>query len=326
MFRSIAVVAIACIFMATAEKAVLRAKEKEGAQGGPKCANEGVQRKLPNHIRRNGETTLANLIELASLTSVLNGDGPFTVFAPSNEAFMHSGLLSDLTITPEQLTHTLLYHVVPGNIMSSALIELLQGGEQEVDTAAGAKISVKLVNGKVTINGYAIVETVDLKACNGVIHVIDHVLIPPCGAAGSLPTIADRTLLPIFSTLRSLVLQRSTIATGLSTDGAYTVFAPINNAFADIAAVVSTLSFDQITNVLLDHAIAARYLASDLPLDTTTQPETLLGQTLDVLRTASGVTVAGEGNTSPANVIVANVQACNGVIHALDKVLIPDLS
>lgn len=284
---------------------------------------------MPNHLRRNGQTTLANLLEVASLTAVLNGEGPFTVFAPNNNAFEASGLLADPTITSEQLSHTLLYHVVPGNIMSSELLAELAGGPKQYPTEAGATISLELKDGKVVINGYAVVTEVDQKACNGVIHVIDHVLIPPCGAPGSLPTIAERTAsAPPLSTLYSLIQARPTIFQGLSSDGNYTVLGPINPAFAEISTTLAGLSFDQVTKVLLLHATdARRYVANDLALDTVvTLPTLLEGQTVDLTRTASGVTAEGEGNTSPAHVILANVQACNGVAHVVDKVLLPAAS
>ena len=124
-----------------------------------------------------------------------------------------------------------------------------------------------------------------------------------------------------LSTLYSLVAARPSIATALSSAGAFTMFAPINASFAAVASLPS-LSADQVTNVLLDHVIQGRFLSSDLPVGTIT-PTTLLGQTISITNSANGVTVQGQDNTIPANVIIPNVPTCNGVVHAIDEVLIP---
>ncbi|MBT2131091.1 fasciclin domain-containing protein [Aliiroseovarius lamellibrachiae] len=121
-------------------------------------------------------STLAAALEAADLVDTLKGDGPFTVFAPTDAAFaaLPAGTVETL-LKPEnkdQLTAILTYHVVPGKVMSGDVVNL-----SSATTVNGADVAVTVMNGKVMING-ATVTAVDVAASNGVIHVIDTVLIP----------------------------------------------------------------------------------------------------------------------------------------------------
>jgi uncharacterized surface protein with fasciclin (FAS1) repeats len=121
-------------------------------------------------------STLVTAVVAADLAETLSGDGPFTVFAPTNEAFeaLPAGTLDDL-LKPEnkdQLTDVLTYHVVAGDVMSSDLTD-----GQEITTLQGDTLTVKITDGVVTING-ATVTTADVDASNGVVHIIDQVLLP----------------------------------------------------------------------------------------------------------------------------------------------------
>jgi uncharacterized surface protein with fasciclin (FAS1) repeats len=121
-------------------------------------------------------TTLVAAIEAAGLAETLSGEGPFTVFAPTNAAFeaLPEGLLDKLLLpeNKEVLTQILTYHVVAGEVMSSDI----EPGE--VPTVEGEDLTIKVKDGTVTVNG-ATVEAADVEASNGVIHVIDEVLVPP---------------------------------------------------------------------------------------------------------------------------------------------------
>ncbi len=123
-------------------------------------------------------TTLAAAVEAAGLTETLSGEGPFTVFAPTDEAFaaLPEGTLDELLANPEQLASILTYHVVSGEMTSDQLTE-----GQEVTTVNGAPATITLEGGP-AINGAAI-STPDIQATNGVIHVIDAVILPPEAAA-----------------------------------------------------------------------------------------------------------------------------------------------
>ena len=122
-------------------------------------------------------STLVAAVQAGDLVDVLKGDGPFTVFAPTNEAFaaLPAGTVENL-LKPEnkaQLVAVLTYHVVPGKIMSSDL-----SNGQKAKTVQGAEVEVKIWDGKVSISG-ATVTTADIEATNGVVHVINKVMLPP---------------------------------------------------------------------------------------------------------------------------------------------------
>jgi uncharacterized surface protein with fasciclin (FAS1) repeats len=129
-------------------------------------------------IASEGETfkTLVKALQAAELVETLQGEGPFTVFAPTDEAFaaLPEGTLEDL-LKPEnkaKLAEVLTYHVVPGKAIST---ELKDG---EVETVQGSKVTIKVAEGKVMVNDATVV-TADVEASNGLIHVIDKVILPP---------------------------------------------------------------------------------------------------------------------------------------------------
>ena len=128
--------------------------------------------------------TLVAAITAADLGETLSGDGPFTVFAPTNEAFaaLPEGLLDALLLPENQdaLTAILTYHVVSGEVPSD------QVTEGDVDTVQGEAIAVTIPDGTVTLNDSVTVTAVDVEASNGVIHVIDGVLVPPSVDVNSL--------------------------------------------------------------------------------------------------------------------------------------------
>jgi uncharacterized surface protein with fasciclin (FAS1) repeats len=120
-------------------------------------------------------STLAAALEAAGLIDVLKSDGPFTVFAPTDEAFakLPEGTVEALLADKEKLTAILTYHVVPGKVMASDVVNL-----SSATTVNGADIEIKTWDGKVMIND-ATVTAADVSASNGVIHVIDTVILPP---------------------------------------------------------------------------------------------------------------------------------------------------
>lgn len=147
-------------------------EKKEGAMEKKEAAKDIVA------IASEGETfkTLVKALQAAELVETLQGEGPFTVFAPTDEAFaaLPEGTLEDL-LKPEnkaKLAEVLTYHVVAGKAIST---ELKDG---EVETVQGSKVMVKVAEGKVTVNDATVV-TADVEASNGVIHVIDKVILPP---------------------------------------------------------------------------------------------------------------------------------------------------
>jgi len=137
-------------------------------------------------VGADGFDTLVAAVTEAGLVETLSGEGPFTVFAPTDEAFAAAlealGLTAEELLASEDLGAILTYHVVAGNLMAAdviAAVEGAEGGVAEVETVNGAPIEVSIMDGMVMINGTATVVATDLAAGNGVVHVIDAVILPP---------------------------------------------------------------------------------------------------------------------------------------------------
>lgn len=130
-------------------------------------------------------STLVSAVSTAGLVETLSSEGPFTVFAPTDDAFADAlaalGLTAEELLAREDLADILTYHVVPARVMAEDVVAAVEngGGEFTVQTVNGADIAVTVVDGVVTLNGVASVTAADLLAGNGVVHVIDAVLLPP---------------------------------------------------------------------------------------------------------------------------------------------------
>jgi transforming growth factor-beta-induced protein len=255
-----------------------------------------------------GFTTLAAAIEAAGLTSTLKR-GNYTVFAPTDEAFakLPAGTVEDL-LKPEnkqKLVGILTYHVVAGRYSSQVLAR-----HADIRTLQGTRAMLKPVEDGLRING-ASVTAADIAATNGVIHVIDTVLLPPSNivdtavAAGSFTTLAA-------------ALQAAGLADTLKR-GNYTVFAPTDEAFAKLpAGTVEDLLKPEnraaLRSILLYHVVGGRYYAGQVAKYHAFR--TLQGGRLTIDAT-DGVKV------NDAAVAAADVLASNGVIHVIDTVLLP---
>lgn len=123
--------------------------------------------------------TLLAAAEAASLVDTLKGEGPFTLFAPTDDAFnaLPAGTVEGLLADPEALAEVLLYHVVAGRVLAADVV-----GLTSATTVQGADIAIEVVDGAVVLNGATTVTATDVLATNGVIHVIDGVLLPPVAA------------------------------------------------------------------------------------------------------------------------------------------------
>ncbi len=243
----------------------------------------------------------------ADLAGTLSGTGPFTVFAPTDDAFnaLPAGLLDQLT--EEQLTEILTYHVLEGEVGSAAL-----DPEQVVLTLSNGELFIVAEGGDVVLNGSSNVSTADIIASNGIIHVIDEVLLPD-----AFGDVVDNAVKRYF--LSELV--EAVIATGLTDalvdeNAELTVFAPTNEAFAEIADLVDELTMEELTDVLLYHVIDSRVLSSDLQGEQTV--ETLSGDTITITVQDGNVMI-----NDNAMVTSADNDGTNGVIHVIDSVLLP---
>jgi transforming growth factor-beta-induced protein len=258
-------------------------------------------------------TTLASLLQKAGLVDTLATGGPFTVFAPTDAAFakVPKATLDALAADPAKLKAVLLYHVVPGRVTAADVVKLTSA-----KTAEGRSVAIKVVNGSVFIDG-AQVTTPDVEASNGVIHVIDSVLIPKEATPAPKTIVQTAVAAGSFKTLTSL-LKKAGLVGALQGKGPFTVFAPTDAAFAKVPkATLAALGKNKamLRSVLLYHVVKGNVTAAKVV--TLRSAKTLNGKSVSIRVTGGKVSVGG------ARVTTADVKASNGVIHVVNKVLIP---
>ena len=264
-----------------------------------------------------GLGTLADAVETAGLGSALKGDGPFTIFAPVDSAFADYNL-DVLTNDTDLLGRVLKYHAISGQAITSGQ---LSSGESP-QTLEGGTITIDLSGNGVTLNGAATVTVTDIQVRNGVIHLIDDVLLQRTNA------VERASVTPAFSILTDLVGQAG-LANALSGPGpdgedGITVFAPTNDAFLaalddnDNGEVDDSEVPSNAENLLKYHVVDDVFFASDVPTSETPLP-TLEGSDVTVVRDGNAVTL--NPNAEASSVIAPNVDVSNGVIHGLDRIL-----
>jgi uncharacterized surface protein with fasciclin (FAS1) repeats len=152
--------------------------DDDGADGTTTTEEAAATGTIVEVATENGFSTLVTAVEAAGLTETLSGEGPFTVFAPTDEAFaaLPEGTLDALLADTDALSDVLTYHVVSGDLKAADVVEL-----DSVDTLQGEAIAITVEDDVVTLNGTAKIVTADVAASNGTIHVIDAVLTPPAG-------------------------------------------------------------------------------------------------------------------------------------------------
>ncbi|MGF1566316.1 MAG: fasciclin domain-containing protein [Flavobacteriales bacterium] len=253
-------------------------------------------------------TTLEAAVLAAGLETTLSGDGPFTVFAPTDAAFdlLPAGTVDALLNNIPALTAILTYHAVGGNVLSTDL----ENGF--LTTLNGSNVLVNITSEGVFINNAQVIID-DLFADNGVVHVIDAVLLPPA------PTVVDIIVVSgVHTTLEAAVIAADLVGV-LSGDGPFTVFAPTDAAFEALpAGTVETLLEDPsglLTDILLYHVAGVAALSTDLSNGQTIP--TAFGENVTVTINADGVFI------NDAQVIVSDLFADNGVVHVIDAVLLP---
>jgi uncharacterized surface protein with fasciclin (FAS1) repeats len=256
-------------------------------------------------------TTLETAVIAAGLAGTLSGDGPFTVFAPTDDAFagLPAGTIEAVLADPALLTAILTYHVVGSTALSTDLMDGMA-----VTTLNGADVTVTINMDGVFIND-AQVTVADLVADNGVVHVIDAVLLPPPPPSNTVVDIIVNS--ENHNTLETAVIAAGLVET-LSGDGPFTVFAPTDDAFAGLPegtldAVLADI--DLLTAILTYHVAGTTALSTDL-MDGMAVT-TLNGADVTVTINADGVFI------NDAQVTVADIIADNGVVHVIDAVLLP---
>ena len=260
-----------------------------------------------------------NLLEAAvleaDLAETLSGEGPFTVFAPTDDAFI--ALAEALTLAPEdllalpELADILLYHVVGATALSTDLSD-----SQMVTTLNGADVTVTINEAGIFINDAQVI-VADLVATNGVVHVIDAVLTPPVPTNTVVDIIVNSD---IHTILEAAVLEADLVG-ALSGEGPFTVFAPTDEAFAALAEALGATASDllalpELTDILLYHVVGATAFSTDLS-------DGQMVATLNGAEVEVSIECDGSIFINDAQVILADIEADNGVVHVLDAVLLP---
>ena len=248
-------------------------------------------------------TTLNAALEAAELDSVLAGEGPFTVFAPTDEAFeaLPEGTLEALLDDIPKLTKILQQHVVAGNLSSAAVL-----GEDALTSLFGQDLAVSSEGPSI---GGVIISSVDIPASNGVIHVIDAVLIPR--------DIVEEATYRGFNTLVA-ALENAGITDALKADGPLTVFAPTDEAFAAVDgldAILDDTNKDPLVAILKNHVVSGENKAEVVV--GLSAVETLNNEQMSVEVVDGEVMLNGS-----TKVTATDVLGLNGVIHVIDKVII----
>jgi len=256
--------------------------------------------------------TLVAAVQAAGLVDALKSEGPFTVFAPTDAAFAKlSPATLESLLRPENkdmLTSILTFHVVPGRLTAADVTRL--SGAKSLE---GQRIDFAVDHGKVSING-AMVSAADIGCRNGVIHVIDSVILPASDniveTAGSAGT---------FNTLLAAATAAG-LADALQGEGPFTVFAPTDDAFAKLPAgtvesLLEPANLHQLADILKYHVVPGRVYAVDAV--TAGRGESLLGQELQFDIRGGALYVDN------ARIVATDIDASNGVIHVIDRVMLP---
>lgn len=283
--------------------------------------------------------TLLAAVQAANLTDALKGEGPLTIMAPNDEAFATAfkamGVTADQVLdgakgVDETLKTILLYHAVGSKVMAANVTDGM-----EAETLQGEKFTVNLPEGKdPTITGGGIlpvanVITTDVEVSNGVIHVIDQVLIPPSFAAAMKKEMKNTLLAGAeaagLTTLLAAV-KKAGLEDALKGEGPLTIMAPSNEAF-DAAFKALGITADQalelpdLKAILMYHAVGKKVMSSDI--SDGMEVETLQGEKFTVNMKDGKATITGGDILPAATVETGDIAVSNGVAHVIDQVLIP---
>ncbi|RYZ81530.1 MAG: fasciclin domain-containing protein [Moraxellaceae bacterium] len=276
---------------------------------------------------------LVTALQRADLVTTLDGSTDYTVFAPTNAAFntflSANGFASINDVPVNVLKEVLLNHVVNGVNTSGSLttgyVKTLAKGSASSTNTMSMFINT---SGGVTLNGGtanngASVTTADIAASNGVIHIVNGVI--------ALPTVVNQAIAnPNFSSLVAALTRddQPDFVTILSGTGPFTVFAPTNTAFASLLSELSLSSLNDVPQDVLENTLKYHVVAGANVLSTSLTNNqsvaTFQGQNFTVQLPASGPQILDASNRT-SKIIAFDVQASNGVIHAIDHVLLPSL-
>lgn len=260
--------------------------------------------------QENGFNSLATALTITNLIDDLQGDGPFTVFAPTDEAF--AALLAEIGQTDindvpvDVLEQILLYHVVPSNVMSTQITD------GKLATLQGEELTLSTMNG-IKINDVSVVMPYDIEASNGVIHTVNQVLVP-ASVAQFVNTILEPAYFNSnFSKLVSAVVKANLASTLLEAEG-ITIFAPDNNAFNASGIDPEAIDVQTLAAVLTYHVVAAKVMSNEIPAEAVT----VNGNKLHFSLVSSGNFINGN-----IQITSVDIEAGSGVIHLVDRVILP---
>ena len=260
--------------------------------------------------------TLVAAVKAAGLVETLKSKGPFTVFAPTDEAFakLPAGTVETL-LKPEnkdQLIAVLTYHVVPGKVMAADVVKV-----KSAKTVQGQEVSVVVEGGRVMIDNANVVKT-DIGCSNGVIHVIDSVILPKADTPAK-PDIVDTAVSTgKFNTLVAAVKAAGLVET-LKSEGPFTVFAPTDEAFAKlpegtVAELLKPENKEKLVAILTYHVVPGKLMAADVVAASS-------------LKTVNGkeakISTEGGASIDSARIIATDVECSNGIVHVIDSVILP---
>ena len=297
---------------------------------------------------KNDVSTLVKALQAADLQSALEGEGPFTVFAPTDDAFANlpEGVLDALlqAENKEALSNILRYHVVSGQMSASDISSAAKqnGGTYELETLSGGKLMVKMDDEGANIlledaQGNTVsVQKDEVKASNGILHPVNGVLLP----AGVDPTalVAGPDIVAVasgnedFSTLVAAVKAAGLVET-LQGEGPFTVFAPTDAAFealpeGTLEMLLKPESKDQLTGILTYHVVAGAVDAATLTeaIQSSDNGEYTIstvngGELTASIKDGNVILTDAQGRT--AQVVATDVDASNGLIHVIDTVVMP---
>lgn len=290
------------------------------------CNNEDDPQPLPEAdivdvvIADADFNTLEAALVQAGLVETLRGAGPFTVFAPTDNAFNDflgaNNLTSAELLANPALAGILNYHVVSGSVMASQV----SPGPVNAVNASDFYISQD-PSGNLWINGSAQIIDTDISASNGVIHVLDYVLIPPSQSIAQIAVGMTEGANPEFTQLVGALSRAGLVDAVSGDDGDLTVFAPTDAAFQALYTALGVNGYNDIpletlTAVLTSHVVPARAFSQDLRQDQNLQT---LNEGYSINVDLAGLTVSG----AALNADMLNIHATNGVVHVINEVIVP---
>ena len=269
--------------------------------------NTGPTQNIVELATASGLSTLVSAATTAGLADALQGPGPLTVFAPTNAAFTALG--DAVPTDAELLANVLLHHVVSGEQDSTAVTTM-----GPFTTLANTSLAVE-VGTPILVGGSTLSSTLDVAATNGIVHVMDAVIVPP-----TIPQAVQATA-DLSSLLAAVQAASPSVNDTLDSAGPLTVFAPTNAAFAASGIDLGTVDQAVLDRVLTYHVVAGQNTSDELTDGQTITMASGDDLTVNVNGTAVTLTDAA-GNM--VNVTTANIRLLNGVVHIIDGVLDPD--